>query len=337
MLLDLHFDLMINFDRSKFFPFKNKLNCIDLIKLLTNYLINSDIKSNFEILDISSSNNIRNNSLFFLFKDDNFSLDNSDSILVITCNKKIYHSLKVKNKLLVNNQNEVYNFIINKIFIHEDSLEYKDDFNFKGGSYISKYAKIDNSAIIRENCIIGRGVIIGKNVIIKNNTVIKNAIISDNVIICENSTIGSTGFGFDLNNMGSKNISPQIGIVFIGKNVLVGSNCSIDRGKIDYTIIGDNSMLDNLIHIAHNVIIGKNTCIAAQSGISGSVTIGDNVIIGGQAGFAGHIKIGNNVIVAAKSGVTKNIKDNSVIAGFPAIDIKEWKKNIINQKKNGYK
>ena len=96
-------------------------------------------------------------------------------------------------------------------------------------------------------------------------------------------------------------------------------------------------MLDNLIHIAHNVVLGKNTCIAAQTGISGSVTIGDNVIIGGQVGFAGHIKIGKNVIVAAKSGVTKNIKDNSVIAGFPAIDIKEWKKNIINQKKYGHK
>ena len=62
-----------------------------------------------------------------------------------------------------------------------------------------------------------------------------------------------------------------------------------------------------------------------------------NLISGGQSGFAGHIKIGDNVIVAAKSGVTKNIKDNSTVAGFPASDIKEWKKQIIKQKKNGYK
>ena len=58
--------------------------------------------------------------------------------------------------------------------------------------------------------------------------------------------------------------------------------------------------------------------------------------IGGQAGFAGHIKIGQNVVIAAKSGVTKNIKDNSVVAGFPAIDIKEWKRNVIRERKNGY-
>ena len=95
-------------------------------------------------------------------------------------------------------------------------------------------------------------------------------------------------------------------------------------------------MIDNLVHIAHNVIIGNNACIAAQTGISGSVEIGENVTIGGQAGFAGHIKIGENVTIAAKSGVTKSIKDYSVVAGFPAIDMKEWKKNIINKRKHGH-
>ncbi len=78
-------------------------------------------------------------------------------------------------------------------------------------------------------------------------------------------------------------------------------------------------------------IIGENACIAAQTGISGSVKIGNNVIIGGQSGFAGHIEIGDNVVIAAKSGVTKNIKNNSTIAGFPAIDIKEWKKQYNKQ------
>ena len=91
-----------------------------------------------------------------------------------------------------------------------------------------------------------------------------------------------------------------------------------------------------MVHIAHNVVIGNNACIAAQTGISGSVKIGDNATIGGQVGFAGHITIGENVVIAAKSGVTKNVKDNSVVAGFPATDIREWKKKIIRQRKNGH-
>ena len=48
-------------------------------------------------------------------------------------------------------------------------------------------------------------------------------------------------------------LNPQIGIVIIDDNVHIGSSCTIDRGKIDYTYIGKNSMIDNMVHIAHNV------------------------------------------------------------------------------------
>ena len=74
--------------------------------------------------------------------------------------------------------------------------------------------------------------------------------------------------------------------------------------------------------------------MAAQIGIAGSTSIGDNCLIGGQVGIAGHLKIGKNVKIAGKSGVTKNIKDNSIIAGFPAVDIKIWRKSVVNQLKN---
>ena len=335
-LSELHFDFMMKFVRSNFFPLKNTLQSNEIDKILKKYIIHSNINKKFEILDISSTDNIKSNSIFFLNKEIDIFLKNNEKILVITENKKIYESIEVENKILIKDNNKVYHFLLNKIFIHDDSLNYQDEFDLKNGSYISKFSKIDPSAIIQKNCIIGRGVIIGKNVIIKDNTVVKNAIISDNSIISENTTIGGTGFGFDLQNMGSSNILPQIGIVYIDDNVSIGSNCTIDRAKIDITYIGKNSMLDNLIHIAHNVTIGSNACIAAQTGISGSVNIGENLICGGQVGFAGHIKIGKNVRIAAKSGVTKNIKDNSVIAGFPATDIKLWKKKIINERKNGY-
>ena len=123
----------------------------------------------------------------------------------------------------------------------------------------------------------------------------------------------------------------HIGNVIIGNNVDIGSCTTIDRGTINSTIINDNCRIDNLVQIAHNVQIGKDTIIAAQTGIAGSTIIGDNCIMGGQVGIAGHLIIEDNVTIAGKSGVTKNIKKNSIIAGFPAVDIKIWKKNIINQ------
>ena len=74
--------------------------------------------------------------------------------------------------------------------------------------------------------------------------------------------------------------------------------------------------------------------IAGQVGFAGSSKIGNNVSIGGQAGISGHLKIGNNVKIAGGSGVIKDIDDDQVVMGYPAIPfkkfIKNWKKNERN-------
>ena len=329
--------MIVKFKRSDFHPQRNKIKSQNLHKIsFSNNFKKINIKNNFLINEISSIDQIRNNSIIFLEK--NFDINaNFNNLLIVTSSKKIFNEKKYINKILVKNLNEAYINFINELFYHEDNNDFDDKLLPKNNSFISSFSKIDNSSKIGSNCVIGRGVIVGKNCIIKNNVTIKNTIISDNVIIGDNSIIGSTGFGFDLSKLGSINLSPHIGIVYLDTNVRIGSNCSIDRGKIDLTYIGKNSMLDNLVHVAHNVHISDNACIAAQTGISGSVKIGSNSIIGGQVGLAGHINIGNNVIIAAKSGVTKNINDNSTIAGFPATDIKLWKKKIINQRRYGHK
>ena len=56
---------MIEFVRSDFFPLKNILQSNDLNKMLEKYLIDSNINETFEILDISSTNNVKSNSIFF--------------------------------------------------------------------------------------------------------------------------------------------------------------------------------------------------------------------------------------------------------------------------------
>ena len=324
----------MKFTRSNFFPLKKIFDLNQLKNFHKDHILFNSYSNNFEINDISSLTYFRSNSLLFLDSDLDI-LDIKDKNIHVVSNiekNKDYY----KNIFIIKNFNLSYNLICNELFYHEDQIDFKDDFNFINGSYISKYSNIHKSAVIGKNNIISRGVEIGKNSIIKNNVVIKNSIIGDNVVICDNSSIGTSGFGFDFNNRGSLNLNPHLGVTILDDNVHIGASCTIDRGKIDYTYIGKNTMIDNMVHIAHNVIIGNNGCIAAQTGISGSVKIGENVTIGGQAGFAGHLTIGKNVIIAAKSGVTKNIKDNSVVAGFPAIDMKEWKKNIIRQRKDGH-
>ena len=76
-----------------------------------------------------------------------------------------------------------------------------------------------------------------------------------------------------------------------------------------------------------NLKIGNNCMIAGQVGFAGSSTIGNNVSIGGQAGISGHLLIGNNVKIGGGSGVIKDIEDNQVVMGYPAIPFKEFIKN----------
>ena len=321
--------------RSDFSPFRNKIRNNQIDKIITkDLLITHSCKDNFIVNEISSLNNIKKNSILFsdVLDFDYSKIVNLENIHVITSNIKIAENFKFPNYSLVKNLDISFVDLINDLYFHNDSIDFEDDFISVNNSYISKYSSIHPSAIIEPNCCIGRGVKIGRNCKIKSNTVIKNSILLDNVVISENCTIGSTGFGFNLNNMGSSKIFPHIGIVYIEDNVFIGANCTIDRAKIDATLIGKNSMLDNQIHIAHNVILGSYACIAAQTGISGSVKIGKNLIAGGQVGIAGHISIGDFVIIAAKSGVTKNIDNKSKVGGFPAMDLTKWKKSIIKNR-----
>ena len=186
--------------------------------------------------------------------------------------------------------------------------------------------EIKEGAYIGSNSSIGPNVIINKNVIIHDNVSISNSIIMENCIIKSGARIGGAGFGFEMKTKQKINHS---GNVLIGKNSSIGSNTTIDRAVFDSTSIGEFSNIDNLVQIAHNVNIGNFAVIASQVGIAGSTKIGNYVTIGGQAGISGHLVIGDNVTIAAKSGVTKNVNNKAIIAGFPAKDIKLWKKEII--------
>ena len=219
-------------------------------------------------------------------------------------------------------------------FSYPDSQKKK---SFSESQFIHKDSEIGDNCVIGSFVKIGPGVKIGSNCVIGDNVSIYYSIISDNVKIYNGARIGGEGFGFISSKNFFKKI-PQLGRVIIKDNVEIGCNSTIDRGSIGDTIISMNVMIDNLVHVGHNVKIGENTIIAAMTGISGSCEIGKNSMIGGQVGISGHLKIGNNVKIAAKSGVMKNITDNTSVGGYPAVKIIDWHRStVLNKKKNNEK
>ena len=185
---------------------------------------------------------------------------------------------------------------------------------------------IGDGTIIYSGCFIGHHTKIGKNALIYPNVSIRERIgIGNNVIIHSGTVVGSDGFGF-VAIQGLHQKIPQIGTVEICDDVEIGANVTIDRARFDKTVIGRGTKIDNLVHIAHNVIIGENSLIVAQAGISGSTVIGNNVTIAGQAGLVGHITIGDGAILAAQAGITKSVPANTTVSGYPAREHSQAKK-----------
>lgn len=194
---------------------------------------------------------------------------------------------------------------------------------FEPNIVICDGVQIGNNCFIGANSYIGNNVKLGNNCTIGQNVTITHSLIGDNAHIMTGARIGQDGFGFAF-EQGKHFKVPQLGRVIIGNNVDIGSNSCIDRGSINDTIIGDGTIIDNLVQIAHNVKIGKHCVIVSQVGISGSTKLADYVVLGGQVGVAGHLEIGTAAQVAAQSGIAKNIDAKQVVGGSPAMPIRKW-------------
>lgn len=215
------------------------------------------------------------------------------------------------------------------VFISE-SATYGDDFYMGAFSYLGTNVTIGNNVKIHPNVYIGDNVKIADNVTIFAGAKVQSeSVIGNNCVIHSGVVIGADGFGFSPNKDGEFQKVPQTGNVILEDNVDVGAGTTIDRATLGSTILRKGVKLDNQIQIAHNVEIGEHTVIAAQTGIAGSTKIGKRCMIGGQVGIVGHITIGNNVKIQAQSGIGRNVQDNEVLQGSPALNYGDYNKSYV--------
>ena len=212
--------------------------------------------------------------------------------------------------------------------IHKTAIIDSDAVLGKGVS-IGPYTIIDGGVIIGDNTVIGANNVINANTVIGCDSKIENnihlhhgSIIGDRCLIQSGTVIGCDGFGFFTENDFNHKIS-QNGNVTIGNDVELGANCTIDRGTIGETTIGDMCKFDNSVQIAHNVSIGKGCLLTAHVTIAGSTKVGEFCSFGGQAGAIDHISIGDRAILACYTVAMKDLPGGKIYSGAPAREIKD--------------
>ncbi|MFY8109534.1 MAG: acetyltransferase [Bacteroidia bacterium] len=83
--------------------------------------------------------------------------------------------------------------------------------------------------------------------------------------------------------------------------------------------VGHHSLINARSIIGHDSVLGDFVSIMYNVSISGNVKIGEGTLIGSGAVILPGIQIGKNCKIGAGAVVTKNIPDNSIAVGVPAI------------------
>jgi len=219
-----------------------------------------------------------------------------------------------------------------------------------GSARIGAGAAIGPLVVIGQGVVIGAGARIAAHVMIGDGTRIgddalilagvrigERIVIGDRFIAQPGAVIGSDGLSFvtpqtsgvekarqSLGDQGA--ITRQgwtrihsLGSVHIGDDVELGANSCIDRGTIRDTVVGDGCKIDNLCHLAHNVVLGRDCLLAGQTGIAGSTVVGDRCVFGGQSGVADNITVGDDVICTGGTKLVSNVPAGRVMMGYPAV------------------
>jgi UDP-3-O-[3-hydroxymyristoyl] glucosamine N-acyltransferase len=295
----------------------------DVVSVLSNLGINFDLEgSKIRVQGIGSIDEATESDLAFCKYVDQKGLSyiSRSKAGVILCKKEMQGLVHPNSKqLFVFTDNPRLTFIrLTREMTHQQQLV-----------GISPRAVISDKSKVGSGCYIGDYTVIGDNCSVGDNTLVydrvslvQNCIIGSNCVIQSGASLGSDGFAFERYEDGKLEKFPHTGNVRLGNNVEIYANCSIARGSLSDTSIGDGTKLDALVHIAHNVIVGKNCELTAGTIIGGSTSVGDTSWTGLNSTLKNGIKVGRSVIVASGASVIHDVPDGDIVAGVPARSIK---------------
>lgn len=195
-------------------------------------------------------------------------------------------------------------------------------------AYVHPEAKLGDNNIIGPFCYIDKNTVLGDGNVLQNSVTIHvGARIGNNNELFPGASISTKPQ--DLKFKGEETTCQ------IGNHNSIRENVTISRGTASkgITIVGDNNLLMENMHIAHDCIIGNEIIIGNSTKLAGEVTVDDRAII--SASFLCHqfCHIGGYVMVQGGSRSPKDIPPY-IIAGREPIRYAGI--NIVGLRRRGF-
>lgn len=163
---------------------------------------------------------------------------------------------------------------------------------------ISPLAFVHPEAKLGDNNIIGPFCYIDKNTVIGDNNVFQNS-----VTINYGARIGSNNEIFPGASISTKpqdlKFQGEETTCEIGSNNSIRENVTISRGTASKgkTVVGNNNLLMENMHLAHDCILGNHCIIGNSTKFAGEVCIDDNAVISATVLCHQFCKIGGYVMI----------------------------------------
>ncbi len=178
------------------------------------------------------------------------------------------------------------------------------------GAVIAKSATIEAYAFVSSNAVIGENVHVMQGAHVRNKTKV-----GDNTRIFPYAMVGTIPQDLKFNQGDDTSLE-------VGKNCTIREFATINTGTVGgggVTKIGDNVLVMNYCHIAHDCIIGDNVILVNNVTLAGHVEIGDFTVIGGFTPIHQFVHIGEGCMIAGASALSQDVPPYCLAEGNRAV------------------
>lgn len=201
--------------------------------------------------------------------------------------------------------------------------------------------RIHPTAIVARGADLGVGVAIGPFAIIGEHVRIgARTVVGAHTVIDGRTTLGEDNAVFHHASLGA---APQ-DLKFHGEasRLEIGARNQIreyatlhlgtEKGGM-ITRVGDDNMLMNYTHVAHDCTVGDRNVLANGTQLGGHVTIGDWVVVGALSGIHQFVRLGESAMIGAGSMVSQDVAPFCTASGDRA-ELRGL--NLVGLKRRGF-